>query len=83
MTAIGFGLMGISAFYGKTEPDEDRLKVLDHLYQTGERFWDTANVYGDSEILVGKWFERNPGKRHDIFLATKFGTLAPDGLAAA
>ncbi|RFU79638.1 aldo-keto reductase yakc [Trichoderma arundinaceum] len=73
VTAIGFGAMGISAFYGATEPDEQRLKVLDHLYETGERFWDTANVYGDSEELIGKWFDRNPEKRKDIVLATKFG----------
>jgi aryl-alcohol dehydrogenase-like predicted oxidoreductase len=32
----------------------------------------SANVYGDSEDLIGKWFERS-GKRGDIFLATKFG----------
>ncbi|UKZ78834.1 hypothetical protein TrVFT333_006580 [Trichoderma virens FT-333] len=66
VTAIGFGAMGISAFYGATEPDEERFKVLDHLYETGERFWDTANVYGDSEELIGRWFDRNPGKRKDI-----------------
>ncbi|KAL7905279.1 NADP-dependent oxidoreductase domain-containing protein [Trichoderma velutinum] len=66
VTAIGFGAMGISAYYGATESDEERFKVLDHLYETGERFWDTANVYGDSEELIGKWFERNPEKRKDI-----------------
>lgn len=75
VTAIGFGMMGISAYYGATEPDEQRLKVLDHLYASGERFWDTANVYGDSEILIGKWFALNPEKRKDIVLATKFGNL--------
>ena len=30
-------------------------------------------MYDDSEELVGKWFARNPGKRENIFLATKFG----------
>ncbi|KAM6476855.1 NADP-dependent oxidoreductase domain-containing protein [Trichoderma sp. SZMC 28011] len=75
VTAIGFGAMGISAYYGATESDEERFKVLDHLYETGERFWDTANVYGDSEELIGKWFDRNPEKRKDIVLATKWGNL--------
>ncbi|KAH8812664.1 NADP-dependent oxidoreductase domain-containing protein [Xylogone sp. PMI_703] len=75
VTAIGFGLMGLSAFYGATENDEERFKVLDHLYNTGERFWDSANIYGDNEDLIGKWFERNPEKRKDIILATKFGNL--------
>jgi len=27
VSSIGFGAMGISAFYGQTEPDEERLKV--------------------------------------------------------
>ena len=34
--------MGLSAFYGKPEPDEERFKVLDRAYELGERFWDTA-----------------------------------------
>jgi aryl-alcohol dehydrogenase-like predicted oxidoreductase len=30
------------------------------------------SLYGDSEELIGKWFQRT-GKRDQIFLATKFG----------
>ncbi|KIL64879.1 hypothetical protein M378DRAFT_162740 [Amanita muscaria Koide BX008] len=72
VSALGFGAMGISAFYGATESDEERFKVLDAAYEEGCTFWDTADVYGDSEELIGKWFKRT-GKRDDIFLATKFG----------
>jgi len=32
----------------------------------------TADEYGDSEDLLGKWFAANPDKRKDIFLCTKF-----------
>lgn len=32
-----------------------------------------ADKYGDSEDLLGKWFAANPGKRENIFLASKFG----------
>ncbi|KAF8754762.1 aldo kereductase [Rhizoctonia solani] len=32
--------------------------------------WDTSNIYGDSEELIGNWFKRT-GKRDQIFLATK------------
>lgn len=70
--------MGLSAFYGKPESDEDRFKVLDRAYEMGERFWDSADIYQDSEDLIGKWFERT-GKRDDIFLATKFALVAKDG----
>ncbi|KAG1741422.1 NADP-dependent oxidoreductase domain-containing protein [Suillus paluster] len=74
VSAIGFGAMGISAYYGQTEPDEERFKVLDKAYELGCTFWDTANVYGDSEELIGKWY-LNPEKRSKIFLATKFGAV--------
>ena len=42
VTALGFGLMGLSAFYGATESDEDRFKVLDRAYELGETNWDSA-----------------------------------------
>jgi aryl-alcohol dehydrogenase-like predicted oxidoreductase len=75
VTAIGFGLMGLSGFYGPIESDEDRFKVLDAAVEAGCTNWDTADIYGDSEDLVGKWFKRT-GKRNEIFLATKFGNTA-------
>lgn len=48
------GTMGLSAFYGKPKPDEERFQVLDKLYASGELFWDSADVYMDSEDLLGK-----------------------------
>ncbi|KAL1863691.1 hypothetical protein Plec18170_000529 [Paecilomyces lecythidis] len=69
---LGFGCMGLSAFYGPPKPDNERLAVLDAAYQAGEHFWDTADIYQDNEDLLGKWFAANPEKRKDIFLATKF-----------
>ncbi|KIK60264.1 hypothetical protein GYMLUDRAFT_97303 [Collybiopsis luxurians FD-317 M1] len=76
--AIGFGAMGISVAYGKVGTDEERFKVLDAAFEAGCTHWDTADVYGDSEDLIGKWFKRN-GKRSSIFLATKFGLSFADG----
>ncbi|EAQ88738.1 hypothetical protein CHGG_05357 [Chaetomium globosum CBS 148.51] len=73
ITAIGFGLMGLSTAYGSVGPDEDRLKVLDRAWELGCTNWDSADMYGDSEDLLGKWFARHPERRDDIFLATKFG----------
>ncbi|KAF6223944.1 hypothetical protein HO133_010518 [Letharia lupina] len=78
VTALGFGAMGLSAFYGKPESDEDRFKILDKAYDMGETFWDSADVYMDNEDLIGKWFKRT-GKRDDIFLATKFANTMKDG----
>ncbi|TFK21743.1 Aldo/keto reductase [Coprinopsis marcescibilis] len=69
---IGLGAMGLSSFYGSVGTDEERLKLLDAAYEMGCTFWDTADIYGDSEELIGKWFKRS-GKRDEIFLASKFG----------
>ena len=45
VTALGFGLMGLSAFYGKPESDEARFNVLDAAYERGETNWDSADAY--------------------------------------
>ncbi|CAK7224487.1 hypothetical protein SCUCBS95973_005534 [Sporothrix curviconia] len=73
VTGLGIGLMGLSVFYGTVASDEERFKFLDHVYASGNRFWDTADMYGDNEDLLGKWFKLHPGRREEIFLATKFG----------
>ncbi|KIW18881.1 hypothetical protein PV08_03170 [Exophiala spinifera] len=80
--APGLGLLGLSAGYGKALPDEERFKFLDRAWELGATFWDTAAGYGDSEVLLGKWFAMHPERRKDIFLATKFGlgwTIGEDG----
>ncbi|GAB7352079.1 hypothetical protein MBLNU459_g2581t1 [Dothideomycetes sp. NU459] len=79
VTAIGYGAMGLSAFYGPPKPDEERFAVLDKAYESGELFWDSADIYMDNEDLLGKWFKANPGKREKIFLATKFANRQVDG----
>ena len=71
VSALGFGAMGLSGVYGAVESDEERFAVLDRAYDLGVTSWDSADVYQDSEELLGKWFTRT-GKRDDIFLATKF-----------
>ncbi|KAI9680535.1 MAG: hypothetical protein M1817_003975 [Caeruleum heppii] len=79
---LGFGAMGLSWGYGDPEPDEARFKVLDRAVELGETFWDSADIYADSEDLLGKWFKRT-GKRDQIFLATKFANVPmPDGKLA-
>jgi len=71
---MGLGLMGLSAFYGQIDSDAERFKFLDTALEDGWTFWDTADIYGDSEDLVGKWFKRT-GNRKKIFLATKFACV--------
>ncbi|SJL06522.1 related to aldo-keto reductase (AKR13), puatative [Armillaria ostoyae] len=74
---IGFGAMGLSSYYGSVDSDEERFKILDAAYEKGCRHWDSSNLYGDSELLIGKWLKRT-GKRNEIFLTSKFG-ITPTG----
>ena len=52
VSAVGLG----TAYYGVTEPDEERFKLLDAAYAEGCTFWDTADVCGNSEEFIGKWY---------------------------
>ncbi|KAF8492232.1 NADP-dependent oxidoreductase domain-containing protein [Russula emetica] len=78
VSAIGYGAMGISSYYGTAPPDPERFKMLDAVYAAGCTNWDTADVYGDSEELIGRWFKRT-GKRNEIFVASKFGAGSSSG----
>ena len=78
VNALGIGLMSLGHAYGDAGDDETRLAFLDKLWEMGETFWDDADIYGDSEELVGKWFTLHPERRKDIFLATKFGFVSVD-----
>ena len=63
--------------FGSRATAEESLRVMDRAFEMGINFWDTANVYGGSggrgrsEELIGQWFQKNPGKRDQVVLATK------------
>lgn len=63
--------MSLGGIYGAAGSLDEKVAFLSHAHATGQRFWDTADMYGDCEDVVGEWFKRS-GKRDDIFLATKF-----------
>jgi aryl-alcohol dehydrogenase-like predicted oxidoreductase len=39
---VGFGLMGLSSFYGEPKPDDERLALLSKAFELGETFWDSG-----------------------------------------
>jgi aryl-alcohol dehydrogenase-like predicted oxidoreductase len=59
-------IFGAAALSRVSQADADRMMEL--LYRYGVNHIDTAAGYGDSELLLGPWLERN---RKDFFLATK------------
>ena len=63
--------MGMSAWYGPTDPDES-IATIHRALELGIDLLDTADVYGqgDNEELVGRAIA---GRRDEVVLATKFG----------
>ncbi|KAF8536162.1 NADP-dependent oxidoreductase domain-containing protein [Trichophaea hybrida] len=73
VSCIGFGSMGLSMAYGALPPDPERHQILSRCVSLSSTHIDTANSYGDSEALIGRWLASTPSLRSEIFLATKFG----------
>ena len=48
-------------------------KILEYSFNKGINFFDTANVYGDSEEKIGNFFYK---KRDKVFFATKVGCIS-------
>ena len=75
VSALGFGAMGLSAFYGTPTAiaDEERFKIFYRAIELGCTFFDSADVYGDSEDLLGKYFKKYPEQREKvrIFVITR------------
>ena len=76
---ITIDLQLLDAVYeaGYTHWDTGKWMIRLAVSQWPELTSGIANVYKDSEDILGKWFKRT-GKRSEVFLATKFG-VTPDG----
>jgi aryl-alcohol dehydrogenase-like predicted oxidoreductase len=77
VSALGLGCMGMSEFYGESN-DAESLSTLEHAFEKGITFYDTADTYGlghNEELL--RTFLR--GRRDKVVVATKFGIFrSPD-----
>ena len=76
-SAISFGAMGMSEFYGAAPDDEACLKVLDRTLELGVSMIDTADMYGrgHNERLLARFIARHRAEHANgrIRIATKFG----------
>lgn len=70
-SAIGYGSMGISSFYGPGE-EQEGIAAIQKAYELGVTFFDTAEMYGwgENEEIVGRAVK---SFRDDVIIATKFG----------
>ncbi|GIG90540.1 aldo/keto reductase [Plantactinospora endophytica] len=79
VSRIGFGAMGMSAFYtGAGRSDDESIRTIRRALDLGVTHIDTAEVYGPftNEELVGRAVR---GRRDEVVLATKFGLISHTG----
>src|SRR6516164_5628131 len=75
VSAVGFGCMSIGiadVYTSGVQSETDAIALVHRALDLGTNFLDTANIYGDSEIKVGKAVR---GRRDGVVLATKFGIV--------
>ena len=54
--------------------EAESFAILDAYVAAGGNFIDTANIYGTSEELIGRWLQKKgPAFRQSIIIATKYG----------
>ncbi|MGB5705665.1 MAG: aldo/keto reductase [Arenicellales bacterium] len=65
--------------WGEQNTQEQAFEQMDYALSRGVNFWDAAEMYpvpvdqntaGDTERIIGNWFEQN-GRREEVILATK------------
>lgn len=76
-SAVSYGAMGLSEFYGTAPPDEISLTVLENALNFGVTMLDTADMYGfgHNENLIGRFLKNHKADlaAGRIKVATKFG----------
>lgn len=80
VSAIGFGAMGMSEFYGPSD-DIASVKLLHEAADRGVTLIDTADLYGrgHNELLIGEFLRTRRAQRSAIKIATKCGIERPAG----
>lgn len=73
VSALGFGAMGMSEFYGPSD-DAASTSLLTDVAERGVTLIDTADIYGmgHNETLIGAWL-RSHGRPAHVKIATKCG----------
>lgn len=73
VSAVGYGAMSFTNFYGPAT-DDGSMRVLDACVDLGITHIDTSNVYGmgRSETVIGDWLKRRGGECPFV-IATKGG----------
>jgi len=76
--ALGCGLIGIGRPWGfvasEVPTEAETFSFLEHAFELGIRYFDTAPSYACSEARLGSFLRKlTPEQREEVVIATKFG----------
>ena len=74
VSPYALGALALGTPIGNPDQD-DSVRVIHRAFDAGINFIDTADAYGESEVVVGKALK---GRRDSVVLATKFGRPVGD-----
>jgi aryl-alcohol dehydrogenase-like predicted oxidoreductase len=76
VSPLCLGTMTFGEDWGWGSTVEESDAILARYLERGGNFIDTANGYtkGHSEVIIGDYFARTPGRRDRVVIATKFST---------
>jgi len=76
VSPLCLGTMTFGEDWGWGSTVEESEAILARYLERGGNFIDTANGYtkGHSEVIIGDYLARTPGRRHRAVIATKFST---------
>jgi aryl-alcohol dehydrogenase-like predicted oxidoreductase len=74
VSAYALGAMMLGPEFGNGDHD-DCVRIIHRALEAGINFVDTADAYGESELVLGKALK---GRRDSVVVATKFGRPVDD-----
>lgn len=75
---IDYGIRG-----RRKPPVEESVAILNYAVTHGVDALDTSALYGDAEVVVGRFLEHSPVPRKNLYLVSKFGVKEFENLSAS
>ena len=79
ITRVGLGGEGILRTTGQAEQAQ---AVIGAAWDAGITYYDSARVYMDSEVYLGRYWKDHPGRREEVFHTSKSAQRTREGALA-
>ena len=69
ISAIGLGAVVLPVGSDHSQAEDNRFKLYDRAIELGCTFFDSGDIYGDSEDSLGKYFLTFPHQREKVSIS--------------